>query len=414
MNYAPEKTGVGRFSGELGSYLSHRGVDVDVITTAPHYPGWTVAPPYSRSRYQRETLDGVAVFRCPAMIRQQMRGIWRLLAPLSFALTSAPVALWRILWSRPDVVLAVEPTLLVAPVAVLAARLVGADAVLHVQDLEVDAAFAVGHLQGKWWQRLACFWERGVLAGFDCIVTISEEMRSQILRKGVAADKVCVIRNWVDTRKIVPLTTENSFRRELGISENRFVALYAGSVGAKQSLDIVLTAAEAMEKDCDALIVIAGEGPEKNRLISRYGHLANVRFLPIQPEERLCELLNLADVHLLPQDRNAAELVLPSKLGGMLASGRAILAAAEPGTELYRFLSGVATIVPTGDSVQVAQKIRELAGNPPARLEKAHELVSYLDAESNLRRFIQVLGLERPATELPLAPQSAASSDWPG
>ncbi len=92
--------------------------------------------------------DGVRVTRCPLILKRPMKGIWRLIAPLSFAVTSAPIAIWSTLRQRPKTVVVVEPTLFVAPMALLCARLVGARTLLHVQDLEVDAAFAMGHLDG--------------------------------------------------------------------------------------------------------------------------------------------------------------------------------------------------------------------------------------------------------------------------
>ncbi len=84
----------------------------------------------------------------------------------------------------------------------------------------------------------------------------------------------------------------------------------------------MLDAARLLKDRPDLYFVVAGDGPEKARLMRDYADLPNLRFLPLQPEERLCELLNLADLHVLPQSSGAADLVLPSKLGGMLASGK--------------------------------------------------------------------------------------------
>ena len=148
MNYAPEMAGVGRYTGEIAEYLAETGADVTVVTTQPHYPGWQVLDGYA-NRYSSAMENGVRVIRSPLLLRKRMGGIWRLIAPLSFAAASAPVIFWQIIRRRPDVVFCVEPTLFAAPLAQLAAKLVGARTVLHVQDLEVDAAFAVGHLGAK-------------------------------------------------------------------------------------------------------------------------------------------------------------------------------------------------------------------------------------------------------------------------
>ena len=95
------------------------------------------------------------IIRCPLILRKRMCGIWRFIAPCSFALASAPVALWQILRRRPDIVICIEPTLMVAPIALFAARLAGSRTVLHVQDLEVDACFAVTQFgQAAWLKKL--------------------------------------------------------------------------------------------------------------------------------------------------------------------------------------------------------------------------------------------------------------------
>ncbi len=136
-----------------------------------------------------------------------------------------------------------------------------------------------------------------------------------------------------------------------------FVVLYSGNIGAKQGLDVLLAAAERLKDRPDLHVIIAGEGPVKADLEKRYGHLPAVRFLPFQPYERLNEFLNLADLHALPQERGAADLVLPSKLGGMLASGRPVVVTADIGTELATFVAGAAVVVPPGDAGALADAI---------------------------------------------------------
>jgi colanic acid biosynthesis glycosyl transferase WcaI len=393
MNYAPELLGVGRFSGELGAYLARLGCGVTAITSPPHYPSWSTSLPHRAGRYGRETIGGVEVVRCPIWLRKGMRGLSRLLAPASFALSSLPVAFWQIGRHRPDVVLVVEPTLLVAPAALVAATLFGAKTVLHVQDLEVDAAFAVGHLRGAGWLNLMRRVERFLISRFDAVVTISHQMQRKLEEKGVEPRRLSLVRNWVDLEKIRPTDGPNPFRNELGVPETTLVALYAGSVGAKQGLDVMLDAAARLAAETGILFVIAGDGPAKDGLAARYGHLRNVRFLPMQPEDRLGALMNFADLHVLPQSCGAADLVLPSKLGGMLASGRNLLVTADDNTELHDFLNGAAVLVPSGDSEAMAREIARLARDRPAPpTQRLRDLAGEFDAKRSLPRFAALLG----------------------
>ena len=383
MNYHPEVAGVGKYTGEIAEHLASVGMDVVAVTTPPHYPGWTVQAGY-RNGYSTSKQNGVRVLRTPLLLRNNMRGIWRLIAPLSFALTSAPVVFWQILRHRPDTILCIEPTLFAAPVAQLAATLVGARAILHVQDLEVDAAFAVGHLGSKeWLKKLAYAFERFTLKRFQKVVTISNRMAERLVDKGIADEKVSVVRNWVDLAHIYPLDDTSPYRTELGFSENEFVVLYSGNIGAKQGLNVLLDAAEKLKDEKRIRFVIAGQGPSKAELEKRYGHLENLRFLPFQPYARLNEFMNMPDLHVLPQQRGAADLVLPSKLGGMLASGRRILITADEGTELAEFATGVATVVPPGEASLIVSAIQEILTKSDTIKTEARDRLTQKLAKNN-------------------------------
>ncbi len=391
MNYSPEVAGVGHYTGEIGDYFVAMGHEVSVLTTAPHYPGWKVMSPYRNGRYYSETHGGARIVRCPLILRERMGGIWRLIAPLSFALTSAPLALWQVIRHRPDTVLCIEPTLIGAPVAVIAARLVGAKTVLHVQDLEVDACFAVGHISHiAWLEALAHGFEKWMLRRFDRLITISGHMAERLAAKGVPSDRIAVVRNWVDLDHIKPLEGASPYRKELGIGESDRVVLYSGNIGAKQGLCELIDAAHLLAARADIKFLIAGEGPAKTELAARAAQLPNVRFLPFQPYERLSDFLGLADVHVLPQAADAADLVLPSKLGGMLASGRRIIVTAAPGTELAEFVAGAAIVVPPADAEALAGAIAEAADagcEDPARARRRRSLAERLSKPDGLEDF---------------------------
>lgn len=95
--------------------------------------------------------------------------------------------------------------------------------------------------------------------------------------------------------------------------------------------------------------------------------LENVRFLDLQPLERLGELLSMADIHLLPQRADAADLVMPSKLTGMLASGRPVVATAIEGTELAKVVAGCGLVVPPATPMLFADAIKRLVNDAGLR-----------------------------------------------
>lgn len=390
INYAPEPIGVGRYTTEIAEHLVSQGHQVEIVTAVPHYPGWRLRPPYRAARYYAERSAAVRIARCPLLLHQSGQGIWRLLIPLSFALAAAPVLIWRILKGRPDVVLCVEPTLLAAPAAILAAKMVRARCVLHVQDLEVDSAFAVRHLSGRFFEMLAYGFERSVLRRFDVVITISQSMCRRLAAKGVAQERLRMVRNWVDTARIRHVPGPNVFRQQLNLSETDFVALYSGHIGPKQALDVVFRAAEFVVDRPGIRFVVAGDGPLAPPYVKRYGHLPNVHFLPVQPEDKLCDLMNLADLHLLTQDAAAGDLVLPSKLAALLASGRPVLATVEENTELHTLLQDAAILIPPGQPAALAEAIIGARSRKP-ELPRRQEVSALFARDRNLPALCQAI-----------------------
>ena len=406
INYAPEIAGVGRFSGEIGSYLAARGYEVCVLTAPPHYPGWRLQLPFKGWTWTREIIAGVTVYRSPLYLNEDMRGVKRLLAPMTFAISSAPFALYKILTLKPDIVMVVEPTLFVAPVSLLCAKFTGATTVLHVQDLELDAAIAVGHIGMGPMASLARILEGWILRRFNRIITISNRMAEKIIDKGVPSYNVSVVRNWVDLDLVHMESRSENYRTELGIPEDSKVVLYSGNIGAKQGIGLLLEAAKLLAANANIVFVIAGDGPMKQGVLQAAKGQENIRVLDFQPEGRFSEFLGLADVHVLPQERGTADLLLPSKLGGMLASGRPIIVTAERGTELSDFLTGSCELIAPGDSAALASAIvRQFALVPDAdKIIERLELAKSLSKSKLINEFVEVL------TSGPSVPRS----EWRG
>ena len=365
LNFHPELTGIGKYTGELAAYLVGKGHQVRVITTPPYYPHWQVQPGYSGWRYRKENWQGVWVLRCPLWVPSQPSGIKRLLHLLSFALTSFPVLLGQCPW-RPNLILSIAPSFFNAPFALFTARLSGAKVWLHIQDFELDAASNLGMLPSNHFiTKLAGRAERGLLRRFDQISTISNRMLARLAQKGVAPEKTFLFPNWVDTALIFPLSApQKLLKKELRIPDDKIIVLYSGNMGYKHGLKNVLETAKYLQAQAKIHFVFCGTGAVRSDLESDAKGLPNVQFLPLQPLEKLNGLLNIADIHILPQRADAADLVMPSKLSGMLASGKAVIATANPGTEVAEIVGRLGVVVPPGDALALADAILGLADNP--------------------------------------------------
>jgi colanic acid biosynthesis glycosyl transferase WcaI len=454
LNFAPELVGVGKYTGEMAQWLADRGHEVRAVTAPPFNPQWKVADGFASWRYAREEYSGqhaelktevrlpqpevvlvaaglhgpterptecaiqkmfsptlrefpielqpnlraapgyLHVLRCPLYIPRHPSAAKRILHLASFALSSFPAMLRQAAW-RPNLVLVLEPTLFCLPSAWLTARICGAKAWLHVQDFEADAGFELGLVRSPILRRAVESIEKKLLRSFGAVSTISEKMLARLEQKGVPASACRFFPNWVDTRAIFPLAHPSPLRAKLNIACGEVVALYAGTMGHKQGLDVLAHAAIQSASRANLRFVFCGEGPGKSDLLDCTASLPNVDWMPMQPLDRLNDLLNLADIHLLPQKADAADLVMPSKLTGMLASGRPVVAAARPGTQLAEAVEGRGIAVDPGDAAEFSHAIEHLATDFRLRErlgKNAREYaLSELEKERVLSRFEQDL-----------------------
>lgn len=394
-NFAPEPTGIGKYSGDMAAWLEANGHEVRVVAAPPYYPAWKVYAGYSPVRYRREHWRGVEVWRAPLWVPRKPGGRARVLHLVSFAITSFPVILRQIFW-RPDVVMVVAPALVCAPSAWIAARLCGAHAWLHIQDFEVDVAFQMGLLKGELLKRIVLRMERALLRRFDTVSTISRRMIELLIRKQVAVERTCYFPNWVEIPDSHLASSAATYRTELDIHPDAVVVLFSGSMGAKQGLMVIPEAAAHLAGRDDIVFVVCGEGVFKPTLEASVASLRNVRLLPLQPIERLAELLGTADIHLLPQSVGAADLVLPSKLSGMLASGRPVIATCRPGTEIADIVANCGLVVAPRDSHALADAISRLADDSVLRHSLGRKAREF--AKANFERDAVLQGIFAPWT----------------
>ncbi|HET8611545.1 MAG TPA: WcaI family glycosyltransferase [Sphingomonas sp.] len=373
LNYAPELVGIGPYTAGTVRALIEAGHEIEVIAGKPYYPAWKTDAAFDGGLYRKSREGGAPVTRCAHYVPARPSGAKRILHHLSFAAAALPQAIRAARRFRPDLVFTVAPSMIAVPAARIAARIARAPLWIHVQDFEVEAAFATGLVDGGGMAaKLARRFEAAQLAAADRVSTISPQMGSKLRDKGVAEERIVEFRNWADVDRVRPLESESAYRAEWGV-ERPHVALYSGNIANKQGIEIVVEAARLLRRRRDLQFVICGQGPNRARLAEATAELDNVMLRDLQPTERLGELLGLADVHLLPQIVGAADLVLPSKLTNMLASGRPVVATAAPGTGLADEVEGCGIVTPPGDARAFAEAIERLIDDPGelARLGRA-------------------------------------------
>ncbi|EAM7548562.1 colanic acid biosynthesis fucosyltransferase WcaI [Salmonella enterica] len=395
INYSPELTGIGKYTGEMVAWMAREGHEVRVITAPPYYPQWKVGERYSAWRYRREEGEAT-VWRCPLYVPKQPSTLKRLLHLGSFALSSFFPLMAQRRW-KPDRIIGVVPTLFCTPGVRLLATLSGARTVLHIQDYEVDAMLGLG-MAGKGKRgsvaRLATAFERSALRNVDNVSTISRSMMNKAREKGVAAEKILFFPNWSEVARFQDVNDADvtALRQQLGLPEGKKIVLYSGNIGEKQGLEKVIDAAERL-RDRPLIFAIVGQGGGKARLenMARERGLPNIKFLPLQPYDALPALLKMGDCHLVVQKRGAADAVLPSKLTNILAVGGNAVITALPHTELGQLCArypGIAVCVEPESTDALVDGISQALAMPKNNTTAREYAERTLNKENVLRQFI--------------------------
>lgn len=364
-NYYPEPIGIAPLMTELAEGLVKRGHEVRVVTAMPNYPERQIYEGYRGKLYVNEYKNGVQIQRSYVWIRPQPNLLDRVLLDASFVVSSFLPALFG--W-RPDVILSTSPSLPVCIPTTLLGWLHDCPVVLNLQDILPEAAVHVGLLKNKFLIQVFATLEKFAYRTATKISVIADGFVDNLRSKGVAANKIVQIPNWVDVNFIRPLPKENNAFRAAHNLDGKFVVLYSGNIALTQGLETVVKAAAALRDVPDIAFVIVGEAKGLQRLQQECQDIGadNVLLLPFQPREKLPEMLAAADVGLVVQKKNVISFNMPSKIQVLLASGRALVASVPDNGTAARAIkqSGGGVVVTPEDSQALAAAVLDLYQNP--------------------------------------------------
>jgi colanic acid biosynthesis glycosyl transferase WcaI len=364
-NYHPEPIGIAPLMTELAEGLVKRGHEVRVITGMPNYPEREIYDGYRGQWYVTEQKNGVTIQRSYIRIKSKPNLLDRLLLELSFIFTSLPQAFRG---ERPDVMILTVPPLLGILPATIFGWLYNCPIVLNVQDILPEAAVRIGLLKNKWMIRTLAALEKFAYRTAHTISVIADGFRENLVNKGVPVNKIICIPNWVNVNFIHPLPKQNNSWISSHQLDGKFIVLYSGNIALTQGLETVIEAAVYLRHIREIVFVIVGESTALQRL-QQYCLLHgadNVLLLPLQPREKLPEMLAAADVGLIVQKRNIISFNMPSKIPLLLASGRPIVGSVPAtGTAARAIkLSGGGIIVEPESPDAMAAAVHDLYANP--------------------------------------------------
>ena len=272
----------------------------------------------------------------------------------------------------------------------LAKKVSGKKVIYNLQDIFPDSLVTSGICgENSFLMKIGYAMENFTYCNADHIITITDDMKANIMKKGVPEDKISVVRNWIDTDKVKHISREDNFLfDELKLSRDEFYVVYAGNLGKVQGVDVILKAASLMKDYKDIKFVIFGNGSEEENLkkIVNDEQLDNVLMFPLQPIERVSEVYSTADVSIISCTPGTGGSGMPSKTWTIMAAGVPIIASFDMPSEMERTIEeaecGFCTRA--GDENELTEKIIRVFGD--SRLKKCLGQNARRYAEKNVSK----------------------------
>jgi glycosyltransferase involved in cell wall biosynthesis len=389
--------------------LRSKGHTVSVLTTFPNYPTGVVPGEWKGMLFWKGSDQGVGVYRFWTYATANSGFFMRILSQLSFALLACVAAL-RL--PPADVIIVESPPLFNGITANVVSWMKRAPYVFHVSDLWPETAIQLGILKNPiliWLSR------RLEVLSYRCailVLAVTDGIR-QSIAKEAGPEKVVMLPNAVDADFFRPGVSGLDLRKSLGISREKFLVLYAGTLGLAQQLNAALEAAAVFQhENSNVHFVFAGDGAEKKSLQRKAVEmkLSNTSFVAPYPKRCMPQLLQTADCVLVSlRDAPIFRAALPTKMFEAMACARpVVLAAAGEAVDVVRKSAGGCCALP-GNSKSIHDAILKVQIHQDEANEMGARGRDYILANfSRERRVEELLMLLRR-----FAPQATSAGTSP-
>ena len=339
--FFPDHSGIPIYSSDFAFYCAENGHQVDVITGFPFYPQWEKRKEDKRKLFAKETTRGISIYRGYIYVAKNPSSFQRILHELTLALF-ALINSFRV--KRPDVIVVFTTPVLIGVVAAFMNLFWKRKLIINVQDFQVEAAYSLGMLKGSVILNVINKLERWSYNQADYVSSISNSMiRLLTDRKKLDPRKVLLWPNWLHNKDSeITLPAKGLFRQRFGIDQTSFLIAYAGNIGRKQGLEVLVDIAGKYATQPSVLFLVIGEGSglESLRSYAAQKGGTNVRFLPFLNAQEYKEYLADVNAIFISQMKIPFDVYFPSKLLGIMSVGQLLIISADNNSELYKVMKG--------------------------------------------------------------------------
>jgi glycosyltransferase involved in cell wall biosynthesis len=371
-----------------------QGHEVTVVTCAPNHPRGRVYDGYRNRLWQWDERDGIRIVRLWTFISANEGFLKRTLNYVSFMVSAIVAAPFL---PKADIVLTTSPQFFNGLAGHFVSRLKRAPWLLEIRDLWPESILVVGAITNQSVIRFLEWLELFAYRKADRIVPVTDAFKRYMVEKGIAREKITVIKNGVDLTRYQPAPANAAVRAEIGL-EGKFVASYVGTHGMAHHLETVLEAAKLLRHRPDVAFLLIGDGAERARLLGmkEAAGLDNVVMLPQQPKERMPALWAASDISLvLLKKSDLFKTVIPSKIFESMAMERPIVLGVEGEAAEIVQAAGAGICIEPENAAALAAAVEDLAGDALRRAKigrSAREFVAtHFDRTILAQRYLAVL-----------------------
>lgn len=335
--FYPDVASTGQILAELADGLKD-SFDITVLCVVPSYDG-TVDECYKKQRIYKETIDGINIVRVRVPEFEKTNKISRVKNLLSYFFNSI-IATFKL--EKQDYIFAIsQPPVLGGVLGVIGKLIKGGKLIYNIQDFNPEQTMAVGYSNNKILLKVAMFVDKTSCKLSDKVIIVGRDMKDTLKARFKNNAKVpnhTVINNWIDEKEIYPLNDEHikikEFKQKYNL-ENKSIIMYSGNIGLYYDLENIIEVIGKFKLRNDVVFAFVGAGTVKNKIedYSKENNLSNVTFIPYQNKEDLVYSLNCADIHWVVNAKGIKGVSVPSKLYGVMASGKPVLGVLDEGSE---------------------------------------------------------------------------------
>lgn len=392
--FYPDHSGISLYSTEFALYAAEKGHHVEVITGYGFYPQWKKRREDRRRLFSTEYYKKIKILRGYIYVPDRPTTFKRVVHEMSLVLSTL-CNFFRA--KKPDVIVVFTTPILLGFISVVFKKLYGCRLVLNVQDFQLEAASSLGMTSNKFLFNVLGKLENVSYKHADLVSSISSSMYNLLhFKKGLPASRTFLWPNWIKMEEYLLRETEKGiFRKSQGLDFNDQIIAYAGNIGLKQGLEILIDLADALKDNKAHKFFIIGEGAALPHLI-KYAvtkNIQNIFFLPFLNAAEYKHFLNDLDIFFLPQKKTEFDVYFPSKLLGLMAAKKVILISADPESELYKTIEkyNAGLVTEFGDIDNIGKLLVQIVSEPVKSTQiraNAHHYVSQFEREVVLDKIL--------------------------